>query len=688
MKNLILSLWLFSACSLFAQVVTTNPVIVTQESGEIEVIFDAAQGTGGLKGYTGDVYAHTGVITTASTSNTDWKHGTTWEVNEAKYKLSSLGSNKWKLLITPSINEYYGVAQNEKVLKLAFVFRSGDRSKEGKDTGGADIFIDVHDAGLAVSFITPTTSLSVAAGTNVPIAIACTQTAKLTLYVNGSSVSSLPAATRLTYIYSIPAADDYLLVAEAQAGTDIVRDTVRICSPVPVTSASRPAGVVDGINYINSTTVTLVMYAPNKKNIFLIGDFNEWAQLNTYQMKKDGNYWWYTLENLKPGQLYGFQYLVDETLRVSDAYTELVLDPWNDPWINEKSMIFPDLKPYPVGKTSGLVATFQTDKPAYSWNIANFQMPKHENMVVYELLLRDFTAGKSLQGAFDQLDYLSKLGVTAIELMPIQEFDGNNSWGYNPNHYFAPDKAYGTPEMYKRFIDECHRRGIAVILDVAFNHATGNNPFAKLYWNDATNSTTAENPWFNVKAPHPYGVFHDFNHEFSKTRTYFKQVLQYWLKEYKVDGFRLDLSKGFTQNSSTDATAGNYDQSRIDILTDYYNAAKAANPNVMFILEHFCAYDEESALANKGMFLWRKMNDPYSQAVMGWRERSSFEGMNSFPRRWVGYAESHDEERNFYKAKDSGDGNIKTTSVYLKRVPLNIAFVALLPGPKMIWQFG
>ncbi|GHT74251.1 hypothetical protein AGMMS50262_06830 [Bacteroidia bacterium] len=673
--------------SSFAQVVTTNPAIITQESGEIEIIFDATKGSGGLKDYTGDVYAHTGVITTDSKNNSDWKHAPAWGDNSPKYKLTSLGDNKWKLLLTPSIAGYYGLAANEKVTKLAFVFRSADKTKEGKDTGGVDIFVDVHEAGLAVSFITPASNLSLEAGTTLNIDVASTVAADLTLYINNANVKTVPSATSITYNYQFQTGD-YRLIAEAQLGAQQVFDTVYVCVPQPVTTASRPAGVTDGINYVDNSTVTFVLFAPGKSNVFLIGDFNNWTQLNAYQMKKDGDYWWYTLSDLTPGELYGFQYLVDGNLRISDAYTELVLDPWNDRYINETQTIFPNLKPYPTGKTEGLVATFQTNKPAYNWNISNFSMPNRENMVIYELLIRDFTAEKSLEAVLNRLDYIKKLGVTAIELMPVQEFDGNSSWGYNPNHYFAPDKAYGTPEMYKRFIDECHKQGIAVILDVVFNHATGNNPFAKLYWNSATNKTAANNPWFNVDAPHPYSVFHDFNHEYAGTRAYFKRVLEYWLKEYKIDGYRLDLTKGFTQNASTESTASRYDQSRIDILTDYYSAAKAVKPDVMFILEHFCDNSEETVLANEGMYLWRNVNNAYSQAAMGYVSESAFSAMNATPRQWVGYAESHDEERNFYKAKTWGEGNIKEPSVYLKRVPLNIAFTTLLPGPKMIYEFG
>ena len=302
------------------------------------------------------------------------------------------------------------------------------------------------------------------------------------------------------------------------------------------------------------------------------------------------------------------------------------------------------------------------------------------------MLLRDFTKEKSLDAAILKLDYLKNLGITAIELMPIQEFDGNNSWGYNPNHYFAPDKAYGTPETYKKFIDECHKRGIAVILDMVFNQASGICPFALLYWDAANSRPAANNPWMNVTAPHSFSVLNDFNHSYSGTKEYFKRVLQYWLTEYKVDGYRMDLTKGFTQNSGTESS---YDQQRVNNLNDYYTAVKSVKGSTMFILEHFVGGSEEDYLASQGMYLWRNMNSVYSQTAMGYQSSSDMSGMISSPRQWVGYAESHDEERNFFQAKTYGAGSLKTDSVArINRVPLNIAFTTLLPGPKMVYEFG
>ncbi|MHB9055432.1 MAG: alpha-amylase family glycosyl hydrolase [Paludibacteraceae bacterium] len=687
---------LFSIWS-YAQVVTTIPTFVTQNDGQVTVIFDATQGDKGLMGYTGtDVYAYTGVVT--STSNGAWTHTpTSWLDNDPKYAMTSLGNNKWQLIITPTVAGYYGLSTSEVATKMAFVFRNSTGTKTGRDIGGADIFVPVYQQGLNVSITSPATDKAVTQGTSDTVQVSSSVVANLELFVNGTSVQTALSTTSLSYPITYSSTSDYQLIAKATAGTTVVYDTVNVCVPAPVTTMTRPAGVQDGITYsADGTSATLVLNTPtmkqdgtvipSKNNVFVLGDFNNWVQKNAYQMYKDGDYWWITITGLTPGKLYGFQYLVDGTIRIADAYSELILDPWNDKWINQYSDIYPDIPAYPEGKTTGLVGTLQSKKPVYNWQVTNFTLTNPDNMVIYELLVRDFTSEKSLAAAITKLDYLKTLGVTAVELMPVQEFDGNNSWGYNPNAYFAPDKAYGTPDMYRQFIDECHKRGIAVFLDMVFNQAFNLHPFAMLYWDSVNNRPAADNPWMNPVAPHLYSVFNDFNHSFTGTREYLKRVLKYWLTEYKVDGYRMDLSKGFTQSSGTESL---YDQNRINYLTEYYNAVKEVRPDAAFILEHFVGGTEEDNLAAKGMYLWRNMNYAYSQSAMGWNTGADFSGMNSNPRKWVGYAESHDEERNFYNALVNGNGVIKTDSIVrIGRVPLNIAFTVLTPGPKMIWQFG
>ncbi|MDD3495058.1 MAG: alpha-amylase family glycosyl hydrolase [Dysgonamonadaceae bacterium] len=476
--------------------------------------------------------------------------------------------------------------------------------------------------------------------------------------------------------------------------------------PADIKYAPLPDNVMEGINIIDNSTITLVLYDKDKEGnhkdfAHAIGDFNNWTLSNDEQSQmyrdENTNCWWITLTGLETDKEYAFQYYVGtkngERIRLADAYARKVLDPDNDPYIPAST--YPENKTYPEKGAIGIVSVFKIQEDAYNWEIDDFQQPERDNLVIYEMLLRDFTTSSDINGALQKLDSLQSLGVNAIELMPVQEFDGNDSWGYNPCFYFAMDKAYGTDHMYKQFIDECHKRGMAVILDVVYNHATGNNSFAKMWWDSANNRPAANNPYFNVTAPHPYSVFNDFNHESPPVRKFVKRNLQFLLEEYKVDGFRFDLTKGFTQNKNGSPNIDNSakDDSRIAILKDYHAAIKTVKPEAFVILEHFCEDREEIELSNDGMMVWQNMNGYYCQSAMGWPENSDFSGTyygtasrpaNSL----VSYMESHDEERAAYKQIQWGNGILKTDlTARMSQLSVNAAFFFTVPGPKMIWQF-
>ena len=474
--------------------------------------------------------------------------------------------------------------------------------------------------------------------------------------------------------------------------------------PAPIKEKAMPAGTREGINVNADYSVTFAFYDKDKNGkhkdfAHIVGDFNDWTPANdeTSQMYRDNanGCWWITLTGLDPDKEYRFQYYTGmwdgEIIRMADAYSEKILDPDNDKYIPES--VYPSSeRVYPEGGR-GIVSAFKINQEPYSWR-NEFSLKDKDNLIIYELLLRDFTETSDISGALDKLDYLKSLGVNAIELMPVQEFDGNDSWGYNPCFYFALDKAYGTKNMYKRFIDECHARGLAVIFDVVYNHATGSMPFAKLYWNRTDNKTAENNPWFNVDAPHPYSVFHDFNHESELVRSFVKRNLEFLLDEYHIDGFRFDLTKGLTQRECTEATVADYDAGRIRILKEYYDVVASVKPEAVVILEHFCCDEEEKELAGYGMKLWRDANNAYCQSGMGWKEYSDFSclypGTNSMKYGgYVGFMESHDVERVAYKALTYGNGAIaKNLSVRMSQLAVNAAFCFTVPGPKMIWQFG
>ncbi|MEM9985909.1 MAG: alpha-amylase family glycosyl hydrolase, partial [Bacteroidota bacterium] len=286
-----------------------------------------------------------------------------------------------------------------------------------------------------------------------------------------------------------------------------------------------------------------------------------------------------------------------------------------------------------------------------------------------------------------------------IELMPIMEFEGNISWGYNPSFFFATDKYYGTEYDLKAFIDSCHARGIVVLLDMVLNHAFGQCPLVQLYWDGSRPS--ANSPWFNQEPTHPFNVGFDFNHEAEATQYFVDRVLAYWVEEFRFDGYRMDLSKGFTQvNNLNDVGAWSaYDASRIALLNRMYGELLAVDSTVYFTLEHLGANNEEKELAEAGMMLWQKMTDPYANAVEGdnLAVRSFLNGIVYQERNWevphnITYMESHDEERLMVFAKDNGfaEGfyDVKRTEIALDRMELAATFFFPIPGPRMFWQFG
>jgi hypothetical protein len=698
-KNLYTILLALFSLNLSAQILSSTPAFPTQ-TDQITIIYDATSGNGDLTGFI-PVYAHTGVISSNSANANDWQHVIgNWGTADPNVVMTPLGNNLHQIVITPQ--NFYGLSVGETVSKLMFVFRNQQGTTVGRNADGSDIYLDIYPAGFNASLSQPiNNSQIVNAGQNVSVVANASQACNMTISMNGNVVASGNGVSTLNYTFNQSSSGSYVLSLSADNGSEIITDekTLIIMPSIPV--AASPSGTIDGINYTSGSSVRLQLYAPNKDYVFVVGDFNNWELNLNYLMNRtpDGSTYWLDIPNLQSGVEYRFQYHIDaEGLRVADVYADKILDYWNDPWISETT--YPNLIDYPVGLTSEPVSVFQINPAAFNWTDQAFVRPAKSKLVVYELLVRDFLEDRSYQSLKDSLDYLENLGVTAIQLMPINEFEGNNSWGYNPSFYFAPDKAYGTAEALKTFINEAHNRGIAVILDIALNHSFGQNPMVRMYFDPNAGDSgqpTAENPWFNQTPKHDFNVGYDFNHESSRTRDFCKRVLAYWMNEFHVDGYRFDLSKGFTQNYTLGNIGawGAYDQSRINILTDYYSHIQANEPGAYVILEHFANNDEESTLSSNGMMLWGNLNHEYSEGSMGYTSNFS---LGSYQNRgWsqpnlVTYAESHDEERLMYKnllyGASNGGYNIQDLNTALKRQELAHCLLLPIPGPKMLWQFG
>lgn len=686
-----------------AQVLTWNPYFATVND-TIEIIYDASKGNAALVGVT-PIYAHTGVITSASTSGSDWKHvKTNWGQNTAETLLEPIGGTLYK--IKYHIKSYYGIADNEVVKKLAFVFRNSTGSIVGREADGSDIFLPVVQPGLNISMITNYTfPLFPALGDTVKGTVYSSGSKSLYILVNGTLYAKTDK-TSLTF--AIPA-NNYGKTRIVAYASDywglVVGDSVYFVVNAPQVWENLPSGVEDGINYTSNTSATLCLYAPDKSPssdfVYVIGDFNNWQADPAYMMKKtnDNKRYWLKIDNLTPKKEYIFQYLMGGSLRFADPYSEKVSDPWNDKYID--STVYPGLIKYPAEQTTQIASVIQTDAPEYAWPAVNFKRPDKKKLVIYELLVRDFLSTHSYKTLIDTLSYLKSLGVNAIELMPVNEFEGNESWGYNPAFYFAPDKYYGTKNDLKNFIDRAHTLGMAVILDMVLNHSFGSSPMVRLYYDAANNRPAANNPWFNPVAMHPYNVGYDFNHESQATKDFVDRVTTFWLKEYKVDGYRFDLSKGFTQvNSGSNVGLwGQYDQSRINIWKRIADVIRKTDSTAYLILEHFADNSEEKVLSDYGFMLWGNLNSNYNESTMGYfdNNKSDLSWGSYKARGWsepnvVAYMESHDEERLMFKNLQYGNSNgnysVKNLATAIDRIKLAAAFFFTIPGPKMIWQFG
>ncbi|GGD14585.1 alpha-amylase family glycosyl hydrolase [Hyunsoonleella pacifica] len=689
-KKIFFFLFLYSAL-VYGQSVSTVPAIPTADNA-LTITFDATGSE--LENYTGDVYAHTGVLTSESTSNTDWKYAIgSWGNNALQPRLTRLTTNTYELSITPDIASFYNVGTGETITNIAIVFRSADGNQQSRP----DLFIEVFEAGLNITIINPSNDDVFDVNDNITITAESSTTANLELKVNNTTIGTETASTSIATSYTFTTTGAFTINASAVQGAETREETISVYVKTPTQTETVPTGLEYGLNKNNDGSVTFVLQAPMKTDVFLIGSFNNWGVDPMYQMKKDGDTFWLTLNGLDPDTEYAYQYFIDYTLRLADPYSKKVLDPSNDQFISDTT--YTNLMDYPEG-ASGIVSTFQINEVAYNWQVDSFSKPNQENLIVYEMLIRDFTEDDSFLAAMTHLDYLENLGINAIELMPVSEFEGNDSWGYNPSFHGALDKYYGTQNHFKAFVDACHERGIAVIIDVVYNHAFSQSPLAQMYWDSANFKPTADNPWLNPDAKHPFNVGYDFNHESEYTKTYVKQTLKYWIDEFKVDGFRFDLSKGFTQTNNPDNVGawGNRDVSRIAILQDYGDYIwNNVSSDAYLILEHFADNTEEKELADYGFMFWGNLNHSFNQNTMGFASDANVSWLSYTERNWnaphvVGYMESHDEERLMVRNINNGNSNAehdtKDFQTALDRIKAATAIFYSVPGPKMLWQFG
>lgn len=675
------ALFLLSALSVKAAMFTSTPTPLQESSKNVVITFNALEsGVDGLKGLSTDLYAHIGVYTNKSPNA--WAHTTNWTDNLDKNKLKRVAANKYQIEIG-DIRTYFGITDAaETVTKICIIARTADGG-----TQTSDQFINVYPEGLYVALEANPSNTTITTATEFTFTASSTLAADLTMYVDGNAVKSASNATTLTYTqkFSTPGVQNNIKVT-AVKGNDKSEATLPVLYVKASEQQNYPGGTPKQGAVKNADgTVTFCLAAPGKSSVVLVGAWDNYETLASNTMKyQDYNghrYFWHTVSGLDNSTYYPYYYLVDGKYKVSDPYAHLVLDHLSDKWLGDE--VFADRPQYPYSKFDDtMLAVYKGDmQDTYKWQTNNFKVSNPNSLVIYELLFRDFTGTSktddgTIRLAIEKIPYLKELGVSAVELMPIMEFDGNNSWGYNTNSYMALDKSYGSPDDLKEFIDKCHKEGIAVILDIVLNHTPGLHPWYAMY--DEKTS-----PFYNATAPHDYSVYEDLRQDYALVEQHWIDVLTHWLTNYKVDGFRFDLVKGLGDSNSYGSGTEAYNQSRIDRMKRLHAAMKKVNPNVIHINENLAGVQEETEMGNDGQYQWNNQNG--SAINYAAQKGGNLRYFNSVECSrpvcsTVDYAQSHDEQWVGNKAI-SGSAN------RMKRLGAVAVQLLMSPGPKMMFQF-
>ena len=282
-----------------------------------------------------------------------------------------------------------------------------------------------------------------------------------------------------------------------------------------------------------SCAIEFTLFAPNNKGAALIGSFSDWKEI---PMEKGEEGYFRTQVDLEDG-VYQYKF------RVQTKSPNFEPDQWVD-------VIDPYATDVDEAKNNGVVRIKDGKRivDAYVWQHDDTPLPDNHELVIYEMHVADFSGGEDdpykrgkYQDAIAKLDYLSELGINAIELMPVNEYPGDYSWGYKVRHFFATESSYGSTEELKRFIDECHGRGIRVFIDGIYNHTDEECPLMLI----------DRNYWYYEYRHYPEDPANYWGPEFNYDNydekldvkpawKYVGDVVRYWVQEYHIDGIRFD----------------------------------------------------------------------------------------------------------------------------------------------------
>ncbi|MFO7985359.1 MAG: alpha-amylase family glycosyl hydrolase [Desulfatiglandaceae bacterium] len=271
---------------------------------------------------------------------------------------------------------------------------------------------------------------------------------------------------------------------------------------------------------VAASGVTFRVWAPHADKVYVTGAFNDWSKTSTPLASEEKGYWSADVSEAKTG----------------DEYRYLIHGPKG---------LLSRIDPYARKVTSSIGNSVIYDPNAFDWGDNTFQMATGNELVIYEMHVGTFHVKEegqvgTFESAMEKFPYLKELGINAIEVMPIAEFSGDFSWGYNPAHPFAVESVYGGPDAFKQFVKAAHEQGIAVIVDVVYNHFgpgdldlwqfdgwSENDQGGIYFYNDRRSNT----PWGETRP--------DYGRE--EVRQYLRDNALMWFEEYHVDGLRWDM---------------------------------------------------------------------------------------------------------------------------------------------------
>lgn len=279
--------------------------------------------------------------------------------------------------------------------------------------------------------------------------------------------------------------------------------------------------------------ISFELFAPYNQAAALIGSFSDW---NPIPMERDDAGFFRVEQALEDGvHHYKFRVRSQSCFLEPDQWVEII-----DPYAPE----IDDGNQAAIARIKDGQRIIDT----YVWQHDDAPLPADDELIIYELHVGDFSGGErdrhsrgQFQHLVEKLDYLCELGINAIELMPVNEFPGDASWGYNPRHFFAVESSYGKTRDFKAFVDECHGRGIRVLLDFVCNHSEAEAPLTQIdhdYWYRHEPSDPEQNwgPEFNYE-------HYDETYETFPARWFMGDVIRHWIQEYHIDGLRYDAAK-------------------------------------------------------------------------------------------------------------------------------------------------